>query len=53
MQGEGTIKEITALRTVLSLDSGREVIFLNTSVLTGAVAVAKITKEQPPETLPK
>ncbi len=48
MPGEGTVKELTALHTVLSLDSGREVTFLNTSVLSGAVAVAKITKEKEP-----
>ena len=50
MPGEGTVKELTALRTVVSLDSGREVTFLNTSVLSGCVAVAKITKEKAPET---
>jgi len=40
---EGTVKEVTAFRTVIQLDSGRQITFLNNAVLTGAVAVAKIT----------
>jgi small-conductance mechanosensitive channel len=52
MPGEGTVRELTALRTVVALDSGREVTFLNTSVLSGAVAVARVTKEKEQETPP-
>jgi small-conductance mechanosensitive channel len=43
MPGEGTVKELTALRTVILLDSGREITLLNGSVLAGTVAVAKVT----------
>lgn len=41
---EGIIKEVTAFHTTVSLDSGREITFLNNSVLSGAVAVAKVTQ---------
>ena len=41
---EGTIKELTAFHTTVLLDSGREITFLNNSVLSGAVAVAKVTQ---------
>jgi len=40
---EGTVKEITAFHTSVQLDSGREIMFLNSSVLIGAVPIAKIT----------
>ncbi len=43
MQAEGVVKQITALRTVIQLDNGREITFLNSSILSGSVAVAKIT----------
>ena len=46
MNEQGIVKEITVLRTVILLDSGKEITFLNSSVLSGGVAVAKIT--QPP-----
>ncbi len=45
MQGEGTVKELTPLRTVILLDSGRELTFQNNSVFLGSVAVARITKQ--------
>ncbi len=45
MGGEGTVKELTALRTTILLDSGREIVLLNSSVLSGAVAVAKISPQ--------
>ncbi len=41
--GQGAVKELTALRTVIAFDSGLEVTFLNSSVLTGTIAVAKVT----------
>jgi|WetSurMetagenome_2_1015567.scaffolds.fasta_scaffold01108_7 small-conductance mechanosensitive channel len=44
MPGEGTVKSITALRTVLLLDSGRELTILNNSVFSGAVTIAKLTQ---------
>lgn len=43
MQGEGVVKELTPINTRVLLDSGRELFFLNNSVLTGAVAVAKVS----------
>ncbi len=46
MNEEGTVKEITPLHTVILLDSGKELTFLNTSVLSGSIAVAKITKHR-------
>ena len=42
MNAEGVVKELTAFYTKILLDSGREITFLNSSVLTGNVAVAKI-----------
>lgn len=42
LNAEGTVKELTSFHTRIVLDSGRELIFLNSSVLTGTVAVAKI-----------
>lgn len=43
MSGEGVVKELTPYYTKVLLDSGREVTFLNTSVLMGSVAVAKVS----------
>jgi hypothetical protein len=42
MNEEGVIKELTPLHTVIELNSGKELTFLNNSVLSGAVAIAKI-----------
>jgi small-conductance mechanosensitive channel len=39
---EGVVSEITPFHTRILLDSGKELTFLNTSVLTGNVAVARI-----------
>ena len=44
MNGEGVVKELTPLHTVIVLDSEKELTFLNNSVLSGAVAVAKVAK---------
>jgi small-conductance mechanosensitive channel len=49
---EGTVKEITAFHTTVVLDSGKEITFLNNSVLSGAVAIAKITQPQQPRPQP-
>jgi len=43
---QGIVKELSPLQTVVLLDSGKEITFLNNSVLSGSVAIAKIT--QPP-----
>lgn len=55
MNEEGVVKELTPLHTVISLDSGRELTYLNNSVLSGAVAIAKIvqTKDVQPKTKEK
>ena len=45
MQGEGTVTEITPLHTKILLDSGKELTFLNSSVLAGSVAVAKAVQK--------
>lgn len=44
MNEEGVVKELTPLHTVIKLKSGKELTFLNNSVLSGAVAIAKISK---------
>jgi hypothetical protein len=44
MNETGTVKELTPFHTVVMLDSGKELTFLNNSVLSGAVAIARIAK---------
>jgi len=44
MNEEGVVQELTPLHTVIALDSGKELTFLNNSVLSGAIAVAKIAR---------
>ena len=44
MNEKGIIKELTPLHTVILLDSGKELTFLNNSILSGTVAIAKITQ---------
>jgi small-conductance mechanosensitive channel len=46
---QGIIKQITPYYTVIQLDSGKEITYLNNSILTGAVVIAKIT-QSPTET---
>ena len=43
---EGVVKEITPLQTTILLDSGKELTFLNNSILAGTVAAAKITQSK-------
>jgi small-conductance mechanosensitive channel len=45
MNQEGLVKELTPFHTRILLDSGKELTFLNSSVLTGTVAVAKISPQ--------
>ena len=45
---QGTVKELTAFYTTVLLDSGKEIVFLNNSVLSGAVPIAKLTKNAAP-----
>jgi len=45
MNSEGVVKELTPIYTKIMLDSGKELTFLNNSVLTGSVAVAKVSEE--------
>jgi len=44
MNEEGIVKELTPLHTTILLDSGKELTFLNNSILSGTVAIAKITQ---------
>ena len=44
MREEGVVQDLTPLHTVIALDSGKELTFLNNSVLSGAVAIARITQ---------
>ena len=48
MEGEGTVKEITPLYTKVILDSARELTFLNSSVLAGSIAVARVFQTSKP-----
>jgi small-conductance mechanosensitive channel len=41
---QGIIKQITPYYTVIQLDSGKEITYLNNSILSGTVVVAKITQ---------
>lgn len=43
MSSEGIVTELTPFNTKILLDNGREITFLNTSILAGSVAIAKIT----------
>jgi small-conductance mechanosensitive channel len=45
MSEEGEVKELNPFYTKILLDSGRELTFLNTTVLSGSAAVAKICSE--------
>ncbi len=40
----GTVKEITPLETVILLMSGKEITYLNSSILSGGVVLAKVTQ---------
>lgn len=44
MNEEGVVKEITPLNTKILLDSKREITFLNTSVMSGMIAIAKVNR---------
>jgi small-conductance mechanosensitive channel len=41
---QGIIKQITSYNTVIQLDSGKEITYLNNSILSGAIVIAKITQ---------
>jgi small-conductance mechanosensitive channel len=43
---EGVVTEFTPFYTKILLDSGKELTFLNTSVLTGNVAVARVCEKR-------
>jgi len=45
MNQEGVVSELTPFQTKILLDSGKELTFLNSSVLTGSVAVARVGKK--------
>jgi small-conductance mechanosensitive channel len=44
LSGEGVVRELNQFYTKILLDSGRELTFLNNSVLTGSVTVARISR---------
>jgi small-conductance mechanosensitive channel len=44
MNEQGVVKELTPLHTTIGLDSGKELTFLNNSVLSGSVAVARVNQ---------
>ena len=46
MNEQGKVKEVTPLHTIIDLDSGKEITFLNSSILSGAVVMARITQAQ-------
>jgi small-conductance mechanosensitive channel len=46
MNEEGVVRELTPLHTTILLDSGKELTYLNSSVLSGTVAVAKIAQTE-------
>ncbi len=48
--GEGTVTGVTPLRTVILMDSGKELTFLNSMVFAGSVAVAKVSAKKPAST---
>ncbi len=50
LNAEGVVEEVDSFQTKILLDSGREITFLNTSVLTGSVAVARIAPEKAEKT---
>jgi small-conductance mechanosensitive channel len=43
MNEQGIVKELTPFHTIVQLDSGKEVHYLNSSILSGAVVIAKIS----------
>jgi small-conductance mechanosensitive channel len=44
MNEQGIVKQITPYNTVIQLDSGKEITYLNNSILSGTVVIAKITQ---------
>ncbi len=48
MNEQGIVKELTAFHTIIQLDSGKEITYLNNSILSGAVTIAKITEPSSP-----
>jgi len=49
MNAEGVVVALDSMHTRIRLDSGRELSFLNNSVLSGTIAVAKIVGEKKEE----
>lgn len=46
MNSEGVVSALDSIHTRIKLDSGREVSFLNNSVLSGSIAVARIVEDK-------
>lgn len=49
MNAEGVVEELDSIHTLIKLDSGMELSFLNNSVLMGSIAVARIVIDKNPE----
>lgn len=43
---QGIVKQIAPFQTVVELDSGKQITFLNNSILSGGVPIAKVTQPQ-------
>ena len=52
LNAEGVVDGLDSIHTRIKLDSGRELFFLNNSILTGSIAVAKITGDTEKEKKP-
>ena len=46
MNAEGVVVDLDSMHTRIRLDSGMELCFLNNSILSGTIAVAKIVGEK-------
>jgi hypothetical protein len=46
LNAEGVVVSLDPIHTRIRLDSGRELLFLNNSVLSGSVAVARVYEEK-------
>jgi len=44
MNEQGVVTKLTPLHTTILLDSGKEITFLNSTILSGAVSMAKISQ---------
>ena len=50
MNEGGVVEELNPLRTKILLDSGKELTFLNSSIISGIIAIAKVTQTKTAQT---